>query len=640
MRLPVTEDLRGRWKRSVDAYRWALDTLWDRLNHNLVACSYPDHLALRDYLVQNRVFIFWISGPIDGARPYSDPNAEVRLAEEVLAKMPPNTAVLSYPWAAKDVGIGEGPGVTLFAEFGKYLVGSINCSNLTVHSGIRVERFQRKPAPPVPPLQEDKVYVSFIISDGDNLPVLTINNFPQLWVDKLRGSFPIGWTISPAARLLIPAVVDYFYQTSTQQDDWMTAVSGVGYTYPDHYAKRYRPEDRMKVLDDFLKQTHQTMVPMDLDAAWIMGITDPELIARYAQAVPSVRALFPDYGRRMTRYEDLNYLTEGNVPVFHAALMWPENLEREERLADLVQQVKMLTPSKRPAFLHLFVLNWFADLPLLRDLQRRLGDEYVVVRPNHLAQLYLQAAEREQVLMRAPERLATVAGGRIGFSLHLRNTTKRPLQVSTRVQAGLLSATISPASVELAPETSKDVHLEGIGTGESVHVVVSGEFGQREVRIPVTRVEPSEVIGQLPELHDTQPGGFFEAEQLRHLSGELLDDPTASDGKAWQALPSRTQPGHIVFGPYVGMPAGKYLVLFRLKRLDESRELLVRLDTCVGGGTPLTAERVLHANELPPGQYRWVALTTQHPGGAIETRVEWFGRAGVAVDCVGIWRVR
>ncbi|GIV21741.1 MAG: hypothetical protein KatS3mg023_3492 [Armatimonadota bacterium] len=635
--LPVVADLRGRWKKNVDAYRWAYETLWEQMNHHLIACSYPDHLALRDYLVANRVFIFWISGPIDGARAYSDPNAEARLAEEVLAKMPPNTCVLSYPWAGKDIGIGEGPGVTLFAEFGKYLVGTINVANLTVHSGIRVAQFRQKPAPPAPPLKDDKVYVSFILSDGDNLPVLTTHNFPQLWRDPLRGTIPIGWTISPAAGWLIPAVVDYYYETSTPQDYWLTAVSGLGYTYPDQFGKRYR--DSEKVYTDFLNLTRQAMMPMDLYAAWIMGITDPRRIAQYADIV-QVQALFPDYGKRVTRYEDATYLTSRNVPVFHAVLGWRENASPEEQVALWEQQVRAMTPAHRPAFLHLFLWNWGTSLPMLRDLLQRLGDEYVAVRPDHLAALYLQAMEREQIIVRPPDRVAVLGEQRASFTVHVRNTGKQRQKIAVKVEEGLQQAATSFDNIDLLPSSGVDVLVEGVPSADTVQIAFEGAFGRREVRIPVLHIQPEQVIGRLPLPREAEPVAFYEAETLSHLSGEEVNDLAASGGKAWSALPGKAQAGHILFGPYAGMPAGRYLVLFRLKRTGETQGALLKVDTCVGGGTPVTAERVVQAEELPLGEYRYVALMTSHPGGAIETRVEWFGKAGVAVDHVGIWRIR
>ncbi|MDW8104788.1 MAG: GxGYxYP family putative glycoside hydrolase, partial [Armatimonadota bacterium] len=633
LRLPVVHDLRGRWRKNVEAYRWAFETLWGRMNRHLVACSYPDHLALRDYLVANRVFIFWISGPIDGARPTSDPDAEVRLAEQILAKMPPNSCVLSYPWAGKDIGIGEGPGVTLFAEFGKYLVGTINVANLTVHSGIRVARFRQKPAPPPPPLRDDKVYVSLILSDGDNLPVLTNYNFPQLWRDPLRGSFPIGWTISPAAGLLLPAVVDYYYETSSPQDYWLAAVSGVGYTYPDQFGIRYRDGERVYL--DFLSLTRQAMAPMDLHSAWVMGITDPGRIAQYAEQA-RVRALFPDYGRRVTRYEDATYLTARNVPVFHAVMSWRENASPEEQLALWEQQVRAMTPARRPAFLHLFVWNWGATLPLLRDLLQRLGDEYVAVRPDHLATLYLQAMEREQVVVRAPDRLAVLGEGRLALSLQVRNTSKSVQQVTLRAGSGLEAVRFTPERVEVSPAEVAEVRVEGVPRADAVLLALEGAFGRREVRIPVVRVRAEEVIGDLPPPGQVELSAFYEAEALSHLSGEEVTDPAASGGKAWSAVPGRAYAGHVVYGPYAGMPAGRYLVLFRLKRTGEARGALLKVDTCVGGGSPTTAERTVQAEELPLGEYRYVALMSSHPGGAIETRVEWFGNAGVLIDHVSV----
>jgi hypothetical protein len=131
LNLPVIADLRDRWRTNAEAYEWAFKNLYGsgdegrgtskpKLNHHVIACAYPDHIGMRDYFVQHRIFIFWISGPVDGARRGGDPNAEVRLMEKLFAQMPVNIPVMSYPWAGQDVGIGEGPGVTLFSEFGKF----------------------------------------------------------------------------------------------------------------------------------------------------------------------------------------------------------------------------------------------------------------------------------------------------------------------------------------------------------------------------------------------------------------------------------------------------------------------------------------------------------------------------------------
>lgn len=637
--LPVMEDLRGRWATSVEAYRWAFDNLWPELNHFVLACSWPDHLGLRDYLVQHKVFIFWLSGPLDGARKYASPDAEVRLMEELLAQMPVNIPVMSYPWAGKDIGIGEGPGVSLFAEFGKYLVGSIDTTNLSVHSGLRLPEPRQQPAPPAPALDPTKVYLSVIISDGDNLPVLKVNNFPQLWQDPLRGHFPIGWTLCPAAHVLLPDVVDYYFRTATPQDAFLGAVSGVGYTYPDLYGKRFQDGDRQQVYDGFLDQTAEYMRRSDLRELWVMNATRPEVIARFAERIPELDALYPDYGRRVLSDAQATYATARNVPVFHAIGRWAEGLKREQQIANLVTEIQEMTPQRRPAFLHFFVLNWFADLPLLQEVLQKLGPDYVAVRPDHLAQLWGEDARERQVGLTLPPTAAYLKGQPLRLAGTVRNLTDQALTVSLALEGAGEQATIAPERVDLGPAQEASVVISGTPTGERATVECRGAFGVRETTLQLTPITAGEIIGEIGAPGALTPALYLEAEALPHRSGVEVADTAASGGKLWLATRGQAEPGYIVFGPYQPLEQGSYLALFRLRREDAGNGLLAQVDTCVGGGSPQTGERSVRAEELPEGQFRWVAVPFAHPGGAFESRVQWSGAASLAVDAIAVWRV-
>ncbi|MBC7326937.1 hypothetical protein H5T87_02310 [bacterium] len=636
LNLPIVEDLRGHWKTNVSAYRWALDNLWDKMNHQVLACLYPDHLWLRDYLVENKVFIFWISGRIDGAEPYANTEEEVRFAENLLAKAPPNIPIMGYPWAGVDVGMGEGPGVTLFSEFAKFLVGSINCSNLSVHSGIPDQKFAQQVPPPVPQLQRDKVYVSFIISDGDNLPVLTVGNFPQLWQDKMRGQFPIGWTISPSAHILIPAVVDYYYSTATPNDSFLAAVSGVGYCYPDSYATRYR--ERAKVYDEFLDITAEHMNKMGLDMAWIMGVTRPELISRYAERIPNLKAIFPDYGRRLSEYSEAVYMTAKNVPVFHAVTSWRENATREEQIANIVAQVRSITPPERPAFLHIFICNWFFDLPMLEEILKQLGPEYVAVRPDHLASLYKRYCEEEKLLIRAPSTLVAIEGQPLLFSVVFQNVSQSALSGEISVE-GLKNLRISKTRFSLSAAQSQTVEIQGTPVGENLKLVVKGKDVSIEEKFPIQLIKASEIATPLAHGATLKFVRHLEAEDLAHNSGRKESDPEASNGAVWAAKPGDAGGIYIVFGPYMPLNKGRYLALYRLKRTGEGQGEVVTLDTCVGGGNPVTSSSVLSVDKLPLNQFRRFGLTFEHPGGAVETRVFWNGKVAVAVDCIDLWQI-
>ncbi len=636
LNLPILEDLRGRWKKSLEAYQWAYDNLWRKMNHSVLACLYPDHLWLRDYLVENKIFIFWLPGRIDGAELYSSPEEEIRFGEQLLAKVPPNIPIMGYPWAGVDVGMGEGPGVTLFSELAKFLVGSINCSNLSVHSGISILKLNPPTPPPPPPLDKNKVYVSFIISDGDNLPVLTAGNFPQLWQDKTRGRFPIGWTMSPSAHILIPAVVDYYYTTATPNDAFLTAVSGIGYCYPDSYAIRYK--QREKVFDEFLDLTAEHMGIMGLKMAWIMGITRPELIARYAERIPNLQAIFPDYGKRVNDYADATYLTAKNVPVFHAVTGWKENASREEQISNIVSQVRSITPTQRPAFLHIFVCNWFFDIPMLEEILKQLGPEYVAVRPDHLALLYKQYAEEEKLSLLLPSLLVGIRGQPIFFSFPLRNTSSKRLMGGISVE-GLGKAWVKPDRFSLSPAQMVKVDIKGTPAGERVKVTVkSGAFSlSRE--LPIRLIQQNELISPLPPKITLRFVRHLEAETLAHNTGKRMEDASASNGIVWVAGPGDAGSTHMLFGPYMPLDKGTYLALFRLKRLGEGQGRIATLDTCVGGGQPTISARDLLAEELPLGEFRYVPLSFQHPGGAVETRVFWYGNVPLAVDCVDIFEI-
>lgn len=639
LQLPVLEDLRGRWKTSVEAYRWAFDTLWPELNHFVVACSWPDHLGLRDYLVQHKVFIFWLSGPLDGARKYASPDAEVQLMEELLARMPANIPVMSYPWAGKDVGIGEGPGVSLFAEFGKYLVGSIDTTNLSVHSGLRLPEPRQRPAPPAPALDPTKVYLSVIISDGDNLPVLKVSNFPQLWQDPLRGQFPIGWTLCPAAHVLLPDIVHHYFATATPQDAFLGAVSGVGYTYPDLYGQRFRDGDRQRVYDGFLDQTAEYMRRSDLRQLWIMNATRPEVIARFAERIPELDALFPDYGRRVLSGAEATYATARNVPVFHAIGRWAEGLKREQQIANLVAEIQELTPQQRPAFLHFFVLNWFADLPLLREVLQQLGPDYVAVRPDHLAQLWREEAQRRQVDLILAPTAAYLEGHPLRLTGVARNLTNEPLSVKLRLVDAGPEVTITPAQTDLGPAEETVVTLAGRPAGDSVVVELSWADRTRRIEVHCTAIAAGDVIGELGAVGELAPALYLEAEALPHRSGLEVAEAAASGGKLWLAERGQAEPGYIVYGPYQPLEAGYYLALFRLRRGGPGEGLVAQVDTCVGGGSPQTGGREVRAGEIPASQFRWVALTFNHPGGPFESRVLWSGAASLAVDAIAVWRV-
>ncbi len=641
MHLTVVADLRHRWHTSVQATLWAWQTLWPKLSHRVIACTAPDQLNLRDYLVEKKVFLFWLSGPLDGVQPGSNPQAELNLMEKLLGKMPANIPVISYPYDGKDVGIGEGPGVTLFAEYGKYLVGSTNCPNLSVHSGIRVAPFhQAHPAPP--PLQYNKIYVAWIMSDGDNLPVLTNGNFPQFWQNPLRGTIPIGWSVSPSAALLIPDIVSYYYQTATPLDQFVGAVSGVGYTYPDYYGTRFRSSYREEVWKGFLNQTRLGYQRMDLQDAWLMNITRRKLFNDFVTAIPTLKALFPDYGAaRLTTYKNTTYPVRRNVPVFHAVTSWQENASPAQQVDSLVQQIRSITPNTTPAFLHLFALNWFTRLSILRQVMQKLGKEYVAVRPDQLTALYSQYLRLHRLFTHLPHRLYAIAKQPLSFSLWAQNTTQSAHRL--RLSVSLAGKTLHYSKILQSGQRYKlTVRLPHTPSTVTTKMQIAG--AERISQLIVTVIHPGSILGgaaALPHGEVTHVTHIW-AVTLPHRAGAEVFDVQAFHRHAWSSPDSTASPSagsYLIYGPYQRFTPGKYVALFRIERTGIGTGSAATLDVASQGGTHILQKLTLSANQLPAGKYIEVPLTFTTHGAPLETRLFWFGSVPLRIDSIDLFKV-
>jgi hypothetical protein len=75
----------------------------------------------------------------------------------------------------------------------------------------------------------NKHRVAFLMTDGDNIQWL-MNSFTtskNWWGSKSRGKIPLGWTISPGLNELGKPVIEYLKKTSTSNDDFIGAPSGM-----------------------------------------------------------------------------------------------------------------------------------------------------------------------------------------------------------------------------------------------------------------------------------------------------------------------------------------------------------------------------------------------------------------------------
>jgi hypothetical protein len=69
------------WKKDIDAYRWFFTKFGDQLSRQAISFLHPLDLAARDYLVEFKIPMLWISGPQDATyQPSASSDDEIEYA--------------------------------------------------------------------------------------------------------------------------------------------------------------------------------------------------------------------------------------------------------------------------------------------------------------------------------------------------------------------------------------------------------------------------------------------------------------------------------------------------------------------------------------------------------------------------------
>jgi hypothetical protein len=406
--LKVAMDLRGKWKKNIDAYRWFYDKYGAQMSRRSCANYDPGQFELRDYFVEFKIPMVWVSSPKDAkvSKPAS-PEEEAQFARELFASLPANIPCMGW-WdhgQAGEDGAGENgttSGIDLASEGGKFEVCTgfdgfaHGVGNLSVHSGTTAT-FRQKPAPP-PPL-EDKVYVAFTRTDGDG-PNFWRQVYRDLWDQPDHGKVPVGWQLGPTAADLMPDILDYFYQHASPNDVFVNALTGVGYIHEAVYLEKWPQAEREGAWRRYMELSQRYFKRLDLSLLTTFEadkLMPQKTLERFAQ-LPGLRAIYRNYHRFSDTTME-NATTEVNgVPVFRAvcgqgySLATPAKFQHS--VDAVVKEIRKFTPVERPAFLHVSLANWMVDMSALVAIEKALGPDYAAVRADHLPVLYSEARKQ------------------------------------------------------------------------------------------------------------------------------------------------------------------------------------------------------------------------------------------------------
>ncbi|GHO83630.1 hypothetical protein KSZ_16360 [Dictyobacter formicarum] len=310
---------------------------------------------LRDYAVANHAFVFWLSA--------QKPD-EVALFNQILSAVKPGTPYLGWFDSEPD-------GVSMTSKHGVYVLAADWFSNLTVWSGVNAPS-QKIKTIAAPPLQ-NKVYVTFVVSDGDNLQY-DEHYMRALWDNPDRGKVPLNWSISPLLPDAAPFFLNHYQTTASSNDLLVAAPSGAGYFYPSSW-----PSDN---LNTYLQQSNTYLGKMGTD---IIYAIDPN-----STLPPSVAQAYSQMGLNGMFLNNYNQsaltIANGNLPVSTQL-----NAANGAEIVNAINQETAQWDGKSPMFISVLLIAWNSTASDAVYVAQHLNSNYSIVRGDQFFQLAREA---------------------------------------------------------------------------------------------------------------------------------------------------------------------------------------------------------------------------------------------------------
>ncbi|ATB27180.1 GxGYxYP domain-containing protein [Melittangium boletus] len=645
--LPILVDLRGKFTTKLQVYQNLYDNYWSQLTHKVIIGLAPGIKGfLRDYAAAVPLAVVWLDPKVA---------AEDSLLRKFLVAMPYGTGGIYMGWWPE-----EAAGIQRVSEYGISTVASDFASNLTVFGGAsRVVNV--KPVPNKPTLG-NKIYVSLILSDGDNLQFVE-HLFKKNWDHPARGQVPLGWTISPAMLDAMPGVLNYLHTTATPNDNLISGPTGLGYTYPNYWGNQSHLDNYVSLTNDYMSRSGLKVLTV-----WntITGGTNTNVGNSFATYAPSLLGLTAqNAGGGITVYNNLmpsqglnatycpteaSMISEinrhisgwnGTSPRFVSIQANPWEGNNYQSFVNVVNSFKSNTNIVfvRPD-------NYFQ---LMREAYNLPTDPSTLVKTYEAETTSYAGSPFSHAVGRSSDNgwTANVAQDNEGMMLYgpyvttfpagqLTTTFKIKIDVVTGNNDPIVTLDVRDATTGVVL-TAFDVYrhqFKANGLYQDFSLTYQNVAGhQLEFRANYK----DRATVNIDKVTTTTRIGQYEAEGAvqAHHAGR----PT---GDGWQAAPSLDPVGHMVYGPYdANVPVGARKVTFRVKTDNNSlgAQAVARIDVRDGvtgqslAEMELTSQQFAAANQYQDFGLSFHHTTINHP---LEYRVYFHGKTTLTVDKVTI----
>lgn len=361
---------------------WIRDNMFEGSNKKMVFILYPGINDNNSYFTSLYDLAIATDSLIYHALSYMEAGEE--LQRSILDKYEDGTIVIGWPGLSN-----ENDYIRTISKCGKTAV----CPGSVYRNGSLWGAFPsftyegEKPVNEKPDdieVYDDKVYVSFVVSDGDAWH-FAFRDLIAFWEQTTRGIQPIGWTIPSLFCEFNPLILEYLYDTKTDKDDFMQGPSGIGYGYPS-----YMPDDSYQV---YLKQTASVFDRLGLNMVnyWDLNRNsnamvgdDETTIQEYADAV-DLDLIIRGHDSQTGDYKWFgDTLAIESMGTTNGNGTWTA----QEIIAAIDRRVEASEPGK-PVFLNVNVEAWGQGVHTVqeaRDLldERDGGTKYVFLTPSEM----------------------------------------------------------------------------------------------------------------------------------------------------------------------------------------------------------------------------------------------------------------
>jgi hypothetical protein len=202
----------------------------------------------------------------------------------------------------------------------------------------------------------------------------------KLWNNPDRGVVPMGWTLSPAMLDAMPGALNYYWQSSTANDNLISGPSGYGYTYPNSWPNQNLLNQFVATTEDYNQRAGFRVITI-----WntITGGINQNVGQTFANIAPSLLGVTAQN-------------TGGGLSIYNSKLpgmaLSCNYCTNEQAMKDHIASAASGWNGASPRFIIIQAQPWQNVTPTsFKNVANSLSADYIVVRPDHIFQLIREA---------------------------------------------------------------------------------------------------------------------------------------------------------------------------------------------------------------------------------------------------------